>query len=278
MTKVRDKAAKHALDSARFGRILMKSIIPDPNQLDELAAGLDAGWDAEPTENAPSQPPLSAPPPAELAALDADWDDAPKPVAAAEPIAAEPIAAEPIAAKPIAAKPVSSRARETKPAAAKPVAVKPVVLSGPPPVFVSKRERREAERTRRAHQAQQTTASKKERKATRQAEARSVAEQLREAEQRAQAERRARKGAGRKRTPATAQATERAQAPKRVKKRERPEQPVIAPSTDRDSGLPESKKQLTRVGSEGGAKKLLVPILLAILFAVTMGFALSRAR
>ncbi len=57
----------------------MKSIIPDPAQLDELAAGLDAGWDEEPAERLPSQSPRSSPLPDALDALDADWDVAAKP-------------------------------------------------------------------------------------------------------------------------------------------------------------------------------------------------------
>src|SRR3954470_588369 len=138
----------------------MKSIIPDPAQLDELAAGLDAGWDEEPAEAATSQPPLSAsqPPhsaPPSLDALDADWG---------------------------ASEENEEDAGDSNPTSAQ-------IPRGPAPLRGSKRERREIERQRRAHQAQQNSASKKQRKAERLALARQASEQLRLAEQQALAER-----------------------------------------------------------------------------------------
>src|SRR3954454_3312529 len=87
----------------------MKSIIPDPAQLDELAAGLDAGWDDEPAERLPSEPPHSAPLPAALDELDAEWDAVPK---AAAPVASGPRSgqARPNAARPSPARPSPTRA------------------------------------------------------------------------------------------------------------------------------------------------------------------------
>jgi len=57
--------------------------LPDPDlahKLDELADGLDAGWDL-PDEAPASHPPHSAPLPSELAELDAEWE-APAPAKA----------------------------------------------------------------------------------------------------------------------------------------------------------------------------------------------------
>src|SRR5450432_1543134 len=65
----------------RSADIAMKPTNPEhDHQLDELAAGLDAGWDTPApaaTQASSSQPPLSIPPGSEaLDALDADWDTA----------------------------------------------------------------------------------------------------------------------------------------------------------------------------------------------------------
>jgi cell division protein FtsN len=150
-------------------------------------------------------------------------------------------------------------------------------------VRASKQERRDAERKRRAHEAAQKSANKKQRKAERQAEAQRVNEQQRAAEQQALAERRARQGTARKRSKPEAEqpkATTSAIA-KRVPKRVRREQAAPArPATDnRAPAVREAAAQKTPVTiEERGAKKLIVPFLIALLFAVTLGFALSRAQ
>jgi len=242
----------------------MKSIIPDPAQLDELAAGLDAGWDDEPQGSLPSEPPHSAPLPASLDALDAEWDVAAKPVApAATP--ARSGQARPSAARPSPARPSPTRA------------VTPAVTSSSPPLRASKQERRAAERKRRAHEAQQKAANKKQRKAERQAEAQRASEEQRAAEQQALAERRARQGVARKRPPpkVTSPKAESTEATKRTAKRVRREQ--ATPLRSAPEIVP-SKRESPAPVEERGAKKLIVPFLIALLFAVTLGFALSRAR
>ncbi|MET0790442.1 MAG: hypothetical protein ABW061_02885, partial [Polyangiaceae bacterium] len=142
-----------------------------------------------------------------------------------------------------------------------------------------KRERREAERLRRAHQAQQNTASKKQRKAERLAAARQASERQRAAEQQALAERQKRQAKGaRKRPKPGPEAGEVAAPVKRVAKRTRREQPLpprpIAPARQ---SLP-AKSEPKPVVTERGLQRLIVPLLIAILVAVTLGFALSRAR
>jgi len=105
-------------------------------------------------------------------------------------------------------------------------------------------------------------------------------ERVRATEQQALAERRARQGVARKRAQPKAEAAATPEAPKRTAKRARREQLARtqpAPETlpaKREPGPRESKA----VVEERGAKKLIVPILIALLFAVTLGFALSRAR
>jgi hypothetical protein len=231
----------------------MKSIIPDPAQLDELAAGLDAGWDEEPQQASASQPPVSAsqppqspsqPPqslPPSLDALDADWGDS-------EDEDSGP----------------GSTDAEGSPE------------RGSAPLRPSKRERREVERKRRAHQAQQNTASKKQRKAERLAAARQTSERQRAAEQQALAERQKRQSKALRKRPAKSEANETAAAPpKRVVKRTRREEPRAA--AEPKQSLP-VKSEPRPVVVESGLKKLIVPLMLAILIAVTLGFALSRAR
>ena len=60
--------------------------------------------------------------------------------------------------------------------------------------------------------------------------------------------------------------------PEAKSRRENPA-PVLPPLET----LP-AKRAARPVIEERGAKKLIVPILIALLFAVTLGFALSRAR
>ncbi len=234
----------------------MKSIIPDPAQLDELADGLDAGWDDEPAQKLPSQPPHSSPLPEALAALDAEWEVAAKPPA---PAAAPARAGQ---SRPNAARPSSARPNPTR-------AVTPPVSGGP--VRLSKQQRRDAERKRRAHEAQQKSANKKQRKAERQAEAQRASEQLRAAEQQALAERRARQGVARKRPQPKVVNTEPAATPKRVARA------AAARTLPALESLP-AQRVARPIVEERGAKKLIVPLLIALLFAVTLGFALSRAR
>lgn len=150
------------------------------------------------------------------------------------------------------------------------------------PAHATKRERREAERKRRAHEAAQKSASKKQRKATRREEARLASEQSRLAEERAAAERRAREEANleSKRAKASTHKKsdgERQKSPKRVPKRVRHEHIRNARSSATDEVV-EKIKPAPVVPVERGAKKLIVPLLIAILVAVTLGFALSRAR
>ncbi len=52
----------------------------------------------------------------------------------------------------------------------------------------------------------------------------------------------------------------------------RPARTLPAPET-----LP-TKREARVIVEERGAKKLIVPLMIALLFAVTLGFALSRAR
>jgi hypothetical protein len=235
----------------------MKSVIPDPQQLDELAAGLDAGWD-EPVEASPSQPPFSAPPPASLEALDADWDSH-----------------EATPAPPADPSPGSSRN-----------AVRPGTIAAPPsaaPLRASKRERRDAERKRLAHQAQQKSVSKQQRKAERQAQARSSREQQIAAAEQAAAERRARQAASapRKRAKPAATSTEvnaePAKAPAKSRKREAKRtqrEPVAAARLESKP----ARKSATAIPEAGGGTTKLIIVALAIVFALTMWFALSRAR
>lgn len=252
----------------------MKSIIPDAAQLDELAAGLDAGWDDEPAETLPSEPPHSAPLPAALDALDAEWDVAAKPAA---PVATPARSAQ---SRPNAARPSPARPSPTR-------AVTPPVTGSTPPVRVSKQERRDAERRRRAHEAQQKAANKKQRKAERQAEAQRASEQQRAAEQQALAERRARQGTARKRPkPKAAEPqADGTEPPKRIAKRVRREQvaraqpaPEPAASKHPPAAREAALQKPSVIVEERGAKKLIVPFLIAVLFAVTLGFALSRAH
>jgi hypothetical protein len=230
----------------------MKPIIADPEQLDELAAGLDAGWDAEPSEPSHSEPPYSSPLPEALARLDADWDVAPR----------EPTAA-------------ARQARAVQPRKGPDRNIAPTTNGGRSPLFVSKQERREADRKRRAHQNQQTSEHKKQRKVERQAEARRAAEQQRLAEQQAIAERRARQA--QKRAAASPEPSATATAQKRITKRA----PANRAASMASPALPQEPKALKTsppVVVERGAKRLILPLLIAILVAVTLGFALSRAR
>ena len=249
----------------------MKSSIPYPQQLDELAAGLDAGWDEEPAETSPSQPPLSTPP-AELDALDADWDVAALPAAAPAP--------SPAPARTAAqARPNQARPSQTRPSPNRAVSAPAVV--GDAPLRASKQERREAERKRRAHEARQKASNKKERKAERQTEARKATEQLRASEQQALAERRARVLAptpARKRPPATSEAAE-AQNAKRAAKRERRASAPVGPRPVRSASESAPVKSQAVGVSERASNKFLIPVLiaLAVVFALTLGFALSRS-
>lgn len=260
----------------------MKSIIPDPEQLDELAAGLDAGWDDEPASSLraaesatpiTSRPPSSLPLPATLEALDADWD-----------VAGSPSPARP-AQRPNAVRPSPARPNATR-------AVTPALPIGAVPLRATKQERREAERKRRAHEAQQKAANKKQRKADRQAEARRASERAQAAEQELTLERRARPSKPRKRPEVLGEQQEPAQStPRRAAasaKRARRER-TANDSRAQGPSAPTSSKPVpqnragtqprrTVVVEERGAKKLLIPLLLAIVFALTFYFALSRTR
>gem|GEM_PF-1024668 len=281
-----DKSASAELKSPalRGTLAIMKSIIPDPAQLDELAAGLDAGWDEQPTaavdagwseeraSTLPSQPPHSTPLPEALDALDADWDVAAQPAAAAP----SPSPARSGQPRPGGMRPSRERPNPTR-------AVTPLLAGPAPAVRASKQERRDAERKRRAHEAQQKSANKKQRKAERQAEAQRASELQRAAEQQALAERRARQGVARNRAKPKAQPAKHAAAAaasatiatERTVKRARREK--AAPVLPALETLP-AKRAARPVIEERGAKKLIVPFLIALLFAVTLGFALSRAR
>ncbi|HTA89333.1 MAG TPA: hypothetical protein VK745_07155 [Polyangiaceae bacterium] len=248
----------------------MKSPLPDSERLDQLADGLDAGWDTE-ADPPVSLNPHSAPLPAALAELDAEWDVA-VPAKSPAPAPAQP---RPAQARPSAVRPSPARPSQTR-------AITQPLPAGASPVHASKRERRDAERKRRAHEAEQKSASKKQRKAARREEARLASERTRLAEERAQSERRAREEANlagkRAQAPTSKKADgERQKSPKRVPKRVRHEHVRSARSSATDEVV-EKSKPAPVVPLERGAKKLIVPLLIAILVAVTLGFALSRAR
>jgi hypothetical protein len=224
-------------------------------QLDELAAGLDAGWDTPepaPTQASSSQPPLSIPPSGELDALDADWDTGDSDSSPA-----------PIATR---ARGASRPRRPNSQAAVRPSQVRPGVA----PLSISKQERRDAERKRVAHQAKQKSSAKQQRKAERQEEARRASE-LRRAEQQAQAERQASQSA--KSKPAKASREVREPSPKRIAKQARRAQ----------SSESESPAELTlRAASpvvvhESTVKKLLPLVVIAVVVAATLCFALLRS-
>jgi hypothetical protein len=257
----------------------MKSMIPDPDRLDELAAGLDAGWDDEPVasgssipplEPSASQPPHSSPLPKALEALDAAWD-----VPAAEANASRA---------------QQQRASQTRPSQARPSPTRAITLPTPvgaAPVRATKQERRDAERKRRAHEAQQRSANKLSRKAERVAEARRQSEQLRAAEQHRRAERATRPPKAR--TQPAPRAAAQPDSPARVKegkrraRRDDSQTAVASPALGRapaarERQVPASKEAARPVALESGPKKLIIPLLLALLFALTFYFALSRAR
>jgi hypothetical protein len=227
--------------------------------LDDLAAGLDAGWDTPAPVEAqasPSQAPLSTPPGEALDALDADWD-------LADSASASLPSGTPSRAK--------RRGRKPRPSAAQPVQLRP----GAAPLRVTKQERREAERKRLAHQAQQKSANKQQRKAERQEEARRASEQRR-AQQLAQVERQA------SLSPPRAKAVKRAEepsapSPKRVAKQARREQsPRPAPSSAPAKSSP-VKSVFPVMAAESGVKKLLPLVAIAIVVGGTLCFALLRA-
>ena len=235
----------------------MKSIIPDPDQLDQLAAGLDAGWDDEPVQASPSQPPHSTPLPESLDALDADWDEAARsPVAAPQPRAAQ--------SRPNQVRPSPTRPSPTR-------AVTPPKVNGAAPLRATKQERREAERKRRAHEAQQKSANKKERKAERQAAARLASEQQRATEQAAEVERRARQKAARPRVKPRVE-EDGARVEPRNAKRARREPVRVAPS------VVAVKREAPPIPAERTLTKLVPIVVIALVLAVSLGFALSRAR
>jgi hypothetical protein len=249
----------------------MKSPHPELEQkLDELADGLDAGWDMP--DDAPlSLTPHSAPLPAALDELDADWDvPAPAKSPALSPTLPQARVAQ---ARASAVRPSQARPDPTR-------AITPPVPPGAAPTHPTKRERREAERKRRAHEAQQKSATKKQRKAARREQARLASEQSRLAEEQASAERRSREaGTSTKRAQAPsgkAADGERSKSPKRVPKRVRHEHTRSTRGAVAESV--EKSKPAPVIPVERGAKKLILPLLIAILVAVTLGFALSRAR
>lgn len=215
--------------------------------LDELADGLDAGWDI-PDVAPVSLAAHSTPLPLELDQLDAEWD-------VASPVRPSPARPNPTRALVPSAK----------------------VLAAP--LSVSKKDRRDAERRRRAHEAQQKAAHKKQRKAERRAEALSASEQNRQAEARARAERAAREQASVSQKQAKASQTKPSGAPGGKLKRARPEpQPSarVAPKAALDQSKPKAATRVVR--AERAWQKLILPLMIALLVAVTLGFALSRAR
>jgi DNA polymerase III gamma/tau subunit len=242
---------------------------PDPEleqTLDALADGLDAGWDA-PDEAPVSLTPHSAPLPKELAELDADWDTAAKSPAPAQVLpGARSAQPRPNAVRPSQARPSPTRA------------VTPAVAPGALPVRVSKKDRRDAERKRRSHEAQQKSLHKKQRKAERREEALRASEQNRLAELERQAQ--STQDASPKRAkPSAAKVkaeVERVRAPKRVPKRVRHEHTRSARSEPVEAV--EKSEPRPVVATERGARKLVLPLLIALLVAVTLGFALSRAH
>jgi hypothetical protein len=216
-------------------------------QLDELADGLDAGWDTpEPTlaQATPSQAPLSTPPSGEdMDVLDADWD---VPGPAQSPERAQP------------------RARDLRPQ----ITATNASRTASAPVRVSKQDRRDAERKRLAHQAQQKSANKQQRKLERQEAARRATEQ-RQAEQRALAERRAR-------TPTKApKAAAKPSAPsaKRIAKQARGEQPSKATPPLTSTNATSAPR-----AQESALRKLIPLIAIALLVGGTLCFALLRAN
>jgi hypothetical protein len=229
----------------------MKPNDPDANDLDELAAELDAGWDTAGDVPGVAAGSSSAPPSTD--ALDADWDV--EPVKLPQRAAAQP-RAQP-------ARSSSAQASQARPGSA--------------PLLVSKQERRGAERRRRAHQAQQKVLSKKQRKAERLAQAQRESEQARAAAEQAQAARQAKAGSARK-MPRQSRATSapslsRVPSAKRVTKQVRREERVRpAPRVVAAKSAPPP------VIMDRGAKKLIPLIAIAVAFGVTLCFALLRAR
>jgi hypothetical protein len=225
-------------------------------QLDELAAGLDAGWDTPApaaTQASSSQPPLSIPPSGEaLDALDADWDTA-------DSDSASPLAPTALRAQ--------ARARKPRPIAAQPTPVR----TGAAPLRVTKQERREAERKRLAHQAQQKSANKQQRKLERQEEARR-ANDRRRAEQQAEAQRRAEQSSSSKRSkPVKAERESSTPSPKVIAKKARRQQPSrVTPAEAPASGRPV-------LANESGIKKLIPLVVIAVIVGGTLCFALLRA-
>jgi hypothetical protein len=223
-------------------------------QLDELAAGLDAGWDTPApaqTQASSSQPPLSIPPSGEaLDALDADWDVDSSDSAPA-PMAGKPRATR---QRPKAARPSQQRATQARPGVA--------------PLKVTKQERREAERKRQAHQAQQRSAAKLQRKAERQEEARRASEERR-AEQQALA---ARQSSSPKRAGTTKSSGEPSASPNRhVAKQARRQNARLTPSEA-------PAKVAPPVVLDRGAKKLIPIVAIAVVVGATLCFALLRAH
>lgn len=216
-----------------------------PEQLDELAAGLDAGWDTpEPATASASQPPLSTPP--SVDALDGDWEAGEAEAAAA---------------------PIVTRVRAKRPRPS--VNQEPAAARGAAPLRVTKQERREAERQRLAHQAKQKSASKQQRKAARQEEARRAHEQ-RLAEQQAQAERRAAAQANRPK-PAAKRVEE--PSPRRVAKQARRQQAAHVPEAE----LAAVKSAPPAARNERSATTFVIIVALALAFGASLWFALSRS-
>lgn len=265
-----DKRGTEALSSRLSAKSPMKPPDSDRAQeLDELADRLDAGWDT-PVQAPVSPTPHSAPLPEELHELDADWDTGLAKSPAPAPAAAPARSAQP---RPSAARPSQARPDPTR-------AVTPPSVPGAAPLRVSKKDRREAERKRRSHEAQQKSLHKKQRKAERREEALRKSEQNRLTELRALAERQAREKASapaKRSKPKAVQAeSERASTPQRVPKRVRHEHTPSARSAAVEPA--ETRKRPPIVATERGVRKLILPLMIAILVAVTLGFALSRAR
>ncbi|HEY1535386.1 MAG TPA: hypothetical protein VGF76_15270 [Polyangiaceae bacterium] len=220
-------------------------------QLEELAAGLDAGWDTPvpaQTQTSSSQPPLSIPPSGEaLDALDADWD----------------VDTSDSAPAPAAAKPRASRQRpsQQRPSLAHP---------GTAPLKVTKQERREAERKRQAHQAQQKSAAKLQRKAERQEEARRASEERR-AEQQALAARQSSSPSPKRPAISKSSSESSTSSPKRIAKQARKQTARLAPSEA-------PAKVAPPVVLDRGAKKLIPIVAIAVVVGATLCFALLRAH
>jgi len=248
----------------------MKSPEADLHQkLEELAAGLDAGWDEleQSTEPPTAEPPAAEPASASQPAPASVAPHSAAPNAALDDIDAEWDAPERNERRP--AQRSKERVKNVRPPQTQPQSARSTLA-----VHVSKRERREQERLRRAHEAQQRSARKQERKAARREDAAKASEVARREQERAQAERRERAALEQeKRERAAAERTKKVKSPdpKRVHR----EHARAAAATE----LTRTKaKPVTVAPPESTWKKLIIPFFIALLVGGTLCFALMRAR